>query len=168
MADLNTEIKTIIDAWGIKVVENAQKVLRDTIPPYKGGQDSALAGSVNFKVSASPYGYKFALWMNDYWINIEDGRGKNKTAPPTEPIEQFIRLRGLKLTPPKTLKGKRKTLSYDRKIKSLAYVIARSIGKKGIEPRPFQSKLMTQELKDELTTSLFSVLKKEFILSIKE
>ena len=117
MADLNTNIKTIIDAWGIKVVENAHKVLHDTIPPYGGGQDSALAGSVNFKVSASPYGYKCALMMNDYWINIEDGRGKNKTPPPTEPIEKFIRLRGLKIDPPKTLKGKRKTLSYDRKIK---------------------------------------------------
>lgn len=168
MADIRSEIKSVIDAWGIKVVDNAHKVLNETIPPYTMGQESKIAGSVGFKVFVTSDGAVFNLTMNKYWINIEDGRGKDKKAPPTKPIEQFIRLRNLRIEPPKTLKGKKRLLSEDRKIKSLAFVIARSIGKKGIKPRPFQNKLMTQELKDDLTASLLNVFKQDFILSIKE
>lgn len=73
--------------------------------------------------------------------------------PPVSAIEKWIEVRRI-LPKPMTLKSGKQVVP---SVKSLAYVIARSIGKKGIKPRPFMSKSIeeaTELFKDKLMVSL--------------
>lgn len=114
------------------------------------------------------------LRMADYWKFFEKGRGAGKM-PPSKPIEDWIKSRGLKVE--LTIKKKprkrgiskvQRTLSYDKKVRGLAFVIRRSIGKKGIKPRPFFDKVFNQGRVNQLKEMLAPVMREEFIIELKK
>lgn len=168
MADsLEQRVQAFIEDWAMKVQDSAIKVVDETVN-YSGGQSADLSSTIKTNVAVTGSGkVRFTLSMADYYKFIEMGRGKNKKAPPTKPIEDFIRKRGIKPTMPKTLKGKKRQASFDTRVKSLAFVIARSIGKNGIKPRPFIDKIVTPELKKELNDGLVEAFKQQFIIDLK-
>lgn len=169
MADnLEDKVKILVEDWAVKVQQSAIDTINKTVD-YSGGQSTALAGTVETEVSVVGSGQvRFVLKMADYYKFIEHGRSPNSKQPPTKPIEKFIRVRNLKLTPPKTLKGKAKSLSYDKQVKSLAFIIARSIGKKGIKAKPFVDDIITPELQTELKQGLAEAFKEYFIIDINK
>jgi len=167
MAEFEDRVKAFIEGWADKVQQSAIDVIDETVD-YSTGQSTDLSSTVRTNVTVTGKGsVRFTLSMADYYRFIEEGRKPNSKQPPTKPIEKFIRKRGLKLEPPKKLKGKRRQASFDTRIKSLAFVIARSIGKKGIKARPFVSKIVTPELQEELRTGLAQVFKQQFIIDLK-
>jgi hypothetical protein len=50
----------------------------------------------------------------------------------------------------------------------VSWLFAKSIGKKGIKPRPFMNKVITQDRIERLKQMLRPVIKRQFILDIKK
>jgi len=183
------EIVKVFDVWGLKLVEDLKAEL-DKMITHNGGQASDLSlKGINYKVVKSSGLITFQLSMYRYWEVIEKGRGAGKKAPPTQPIADWIKRtpglnskldqillgiqvkhRGISSRSRKGIVRKRglKQISHDLKVKRLSWMIARSIGKKGIKPRPFYHKVVNEARMNELKEMLKPVIKKQFILDIKE
>lgn len=195
MADsIQEQIVQVFDEWGTSLVTDLQEAIHNlkddkgrTIN-HKGGQTTDLEGSVNYKVVNQGGVISFKLSLAKHWKNVEDGRGANKTPPPVDAIDKFIRQKGLDVNKilldinarhkgiGKSLFGKKISKrnltslkgkqNYDWKVKTLAFLIARSIGKKGIKPRPFYDKVVTDERIQDLKNRLAPIIKKQFTIDL--
>ena len=89
-----------------------------------------LYDSVSYKLTIKENVVELYFTALDYWINIEDGRKPDSKMPPVDVIKKWMIVRGIPDKP------------------GVAFVIARSIGKKGIKPNPFlrQTKIEIKEL----------------------
>lgn len=115
-----------------------------------------LFDNVNFKLTVKESEMELYFTALDYWINIEEGRKPDSKMPPVDVIKKWMITRGIPDKP------------------GIAFVIARSIGKKGIKPNPFlrETKVEIQELvpsiKIALEKDLDSYLDKNIKGRIKE
>lgn len=185
MADLEDKIIKVLTIWGKDLV-NDTKAEIDKIVSHAGGQTSDLSGSVNYKVLNTGGSINFQLTMADYWVNVEDGRKPNLKPPPLKPIKDWIKKKNLPVDQillsvnikhrgqGKSLGGhtiKKRTLkaiTHERKVEMVSWLMAKSIGKKGIKPRPFMDKVITQQRMDKLKAMLAPVIKQHFVLEIKK
>lgn len=189
MADeLENKIINVLSRWGRDLV-NDMKAEIDRVVTHNGGQTSKLSGSVNYKVINRGGVISYQLTMNRYWEVVEKGRGAGKKAPPSKAIKEFIkqtdgltsnidkilldisvRHKGRSLRKKKSAITGRglKGMSFDKKLDSLSFMIARSIGRKGIKPKPFYDKVINDERLQELKELLAPVIKEQFILEIKK
>jgi uncharacterized short protein YbdD (DUF466 family) len=129
--------QTIIDSL-IKSLENNNKIA--------GGM---LAQSIEAKTKIFGQSISLQVYMNDYWKYVDSGRKKGSKQPPQDAMLKHIALRGEWhakrvndisnfYTNSKGLKVKRKNpLPKDKARKSLAFLIGRSIKRKGIKPTNF-------------------------------
>lgn len=129
--------QTIIDGL-IKSLENNNKIA--------GGM---LAQSIEAKTKIFGQSISLQVYMNDYWKYVDAGRKKGGKQPPQDAMLKHIALRGewhVKkvndiskfYTNSKGLKVQRKNpLPLDKARKSLAFLIGRSIKRKGIKPSNF-------------------------------
>jgi hypothetical protein len=184
-SELENKIIEVLTIWGQDLV-NDTKAEIDKIITHAGGQTSDLSGSVNYKVLNRNGVINFQLTMNDYWVNVEEGRKPNSTPPPLKPIKDWINkkhlpvdqillavnikhrgqgksLGGLKIT-----KRTLKTISHEKKVERVSWLFAKSIGKKGIKPKPFIDKVLTDDRMNKLKQMLAPVIKQQFILEIKK
>lgn len=195
-SELEKHIIDVFNAWGKTLVKDMKKAIHEIKDSkgrsinHGGGQSTRLEGSVDYKTINTGGVITFQLIMDKHWKNVEDGRGANKKPPPSSAIEKFIRqknlpvdkilldinlrhrgqgksLNGMKITK-RSLKSLEGRDNFDKKVKTLSWLIARSIGKKGIEPRPFINKVITQERLTELKEMLAPVIKNQFILDINK
>lgn len=180
--DINRLIVNVLTEWGEKVVNDVKAEIDSKIL-HNGGQASALSGSVNYKVINKGGEISWQLTMNPYWEVIEKGRGAGKKAPPSKPIKDWLRqneslVKSLdKVYAKVTVKAKKsgaltkrtKSLKdvFDKKLSGYAFMIARSIGKKGTKPRPFIHKVVNESRIDELKQMLAPILKQYYILEFK-
>lgn len=178
--DINKVIIEVLTRWGLDVV-NDMKAEIDNVVTHDGGQSSALSGSVNYKVINKGGEISWLLTMNPYWKYVEGGRRAGKKPPPSASIKEWIKqkeslkanidkiLGRVTVSKKKTALSKgTKSMSFDNKLNSLAFMIARSIGKKGIKPKPFFNKVINEARINELNELLAPVLKEYFILEFKE
>ena len=114
---------------------------KDKISEYASGK---LYKTINFEITKGSSNYIVTINLESYWIFLEKGRRAGAKMPPVSAIENWIKIR--KIIPrPVTLKsGKQRVPT----VKQLAYVIARSIAKRGIQPRPFMSESIDQTIED--------------------
>lgn len=185
MSDIEKEIKNVLTIWGLELVDDTKAEI-DKLVEHAGGQTSDLSGSVNYKVLSQGGNITFQLTMADHWVNVEDGRGPNLKPPPLKPIQEWINKKHLPVDKillavnikfrgqGKTLGGhviKKRTLksiTHERKVEMVSWMIAKSIGKKGIKPRPFLNKVLTTERMEKLKKMLAPVMRNHFILEIKK
>lgn len=185
MAELEQKIIEVLTDWGEDLV-NDTKAEIDKIIEHSGGQTSDLSGSVNYKVLNAGGNITFQLTMNDYYINVIDGRKPNSTPPPLKPIQDWINKKHLPVDKillnvnikhrgqGKSLGGhtikKRtlKTIAHERKVEMVSWMFAKSIGKKGIKPRPFLDKVLTDNRMNDLKQRLAPVIKNHFVLELKK
>lgn len=115
-----------------------------------------LFNSVDFKLTVKEREIELYFTALDYWINIEEGRKPNSKMPRVEEIRKWMITRGIPDKP------------------GTAFVIARSIAKKGIKPNPFlrETRVEIQELvpsiKIALEKDLDSYMDKNIKGKIKE
>lgn len=189
MADeLENKIINVLSRWGKDLV-NDMKAEIDRVVTHNGGQSSKLSGSVNYKVINKGGVISYQLTMNRYWEVVEKGRGANKKAPPSKAIKEFIKqteeltsnidniLLSISIKHKGISKRKRKGaitgrglkgMAFDKKLNSLSFMIARSIGRKGIKAKPFYDNVINDERINELKELLAPVMKEHFILEIKK
>lgn len=174
MTDLEKKIIEVLTIWGEDLV-NDTKAEIDEIFKDGGGQTSDLSGSVNYKVLNKGGVINFQLTMNDYYKFVEAGRKKGAKGVPTEVLgKQWQNSKNINaVTVLKEINIKagiksKKGLPYDKATKTLAFLIQRSIKKKGIKPRPFLNKVLTDERMNKLKQMLAPVIRNQFILEIKK
>lgn len=171
-------VEEIFNEFGTKLKEDLQQSLR-----YKGveydGADSRLSASIKFFYNKQTG--TFALSMNSYWEALNSGRGAGKTPPPIAPIENWIKRKGLftgislkrkeKLRVAKTTKTKAEVkqlrkISKEEVIRNQAFIIARSIGKKGYEGNHFVDEILNDGRLSVLRNDISKALGKEILISL--
>lgn len=83
-----------------------------------------LYNSINYRVESTDKGVKLYFVADKYYLNIENGRKAGGKMPPVEVIKRWMAIKGIKPRP-------------NQSINTTAYMISRSIQKKGIKPNPF-------------------------------
>jgi hypothetical protein len=146
---LDASIIAVEKKWAQKVVANAKSILLRN-KKIASGQ---LYNSIRYNVSSDGSIF-FEYAPEGKWV--ESGRRKGARQPPTNPIEKWIREKGLKGRDPKT----------GRYISNhtLAFLIARGISRDGIKPVPFMQLAIdqaTQQLLVDLEKSIAAYYQRE-------
>ena len=122
------------------IQETIQKVLSQRVYPfgfvkYRGlgdkGASGRLKNSVNVQVMPSEDRPIIRIFLEDYWIWVQNGRLPGKKGVPIQAIEQWIKDRGLT--------GRDKKGRFTKR-KSFAFAIQTNIKKFGIRPSNFLDK----------------------------
>ena len=114
---------------------------REHISEYASGK---LYKTIDYSITAQNDSYLVTINLEEYWKNISYGRKPGNRMPPVEAIENWIKIR--KIIPrPLILPNKKSIIPT---VKQLAFIIARSIAKKGIQPRPFMRETIEDTMKD--------------------
>lgn len=133
--DLSRRFFEILDDFGYELSKDLVQELLDKGVSGSGGTASELAGSIRFRVTRKP---SIIFTMNDYWEYVENGRRPGKK-PPIDNLIEWINWKGgssafkkisngLKL---KTQDRSGKPIAEEKKVKTLAFIIAQGIAKRG-------------------------------------
>jgi hypothetical protein len=177
---LSEDIKQILDAFADFTKNEVRKSARDKDITF-GGQDSRMLNDTNFitKYTTTSNSLKLTIEIvPEYARIVDEGRQSGKT-PPVEPIKQWIKRKGI-LKSERATKGTRQTKkakpSFEKRLTSMAFAVAKNIGKKGTIKRfgykgsNFWSDVMnSSDMNTEynkLKTNLLEVLKKEVDIEI--
>lgn len=109
-----------------------------------------LYRTISYSVSTGTGGWVISVSLADYWKYVEYGRRPGKM-PPVSAIENWIKVKQI-IPHSMTLKSGKTVIPT---IPQLSFLIARSIGRRGIAPRPLFNKS-------------FEAAKQQFIQVIKD
>lgn len=109
-----------------------------------------LYRTISYSVSTVNSGWVISVSLADYWKYVEYGRRPGKM-PPVSAIENWIKVKQI-IPHSMTLKSGKTVIPT---IPQLSFLIARSIGRRGIAPKP-------------LFKNSFEAAKKQFIQVIKD
>lgn len=104
-----------------------------------------LYNSVQYKVSVTDSSVKLSLNLEDYWINVENGRAAGKKMPPISVIRKWMLNKSI---PDKN---------------GLAYLISRKISKKGIKAKHY-----LRQTKNEVIPNYMDDITKAINQDLKE
>ena len=110
-----------------------------------------LYRTVSYSVSTVSSGWVISVSLADYWKYIENGRRAGAKMPPVSAIENWINVKQI-VPHSMTLKSGKTVIPT---IPQLSFLIARSIGQRGIPPKP-------------LFKNSFEAAKQQFIQVIKD
>lgn len=106
-----------------------------------------LYNSVQYKVNVTETSIRLSLNLEDYWINVEEGRVAGKKMPPLSVIRKWMLSKGI---PDKN---------------GLAYIISRKISKKGIKAKPYLKQTKNEVIPnylDDITKAINKDIKESF------
>lgn len=174
-----TNLGTVLEGYSKKITEALKKNLEnhDSIASHK------LWQSIQFPVTIFGTKYTATLKMEDYWKYVDEGRKPGKM-PPTAPLVKWIsqkaidartillgieaRRKGMSIgRRNKSIKQRSRDMSALSAAKSLAYIIAKKIEKKGIEPTNFYSDVWTDKLKADIQRDVSIATNKDIAIEIK-
>jgi hypothetical protein len=171
------EIDSIINHFGTKLSVDLMNSMNEALA-RKNGQQADIrfnqviertADGVNIKIVAD----------KEHWIYIEDGRKPGKM-PPSEAFgkkwqnklginpSNIIYELTVKYKQSKKINTKTKKLTFDKASKSLAFLIARSIGKKGVKPKPFIDRVVNDGRIAKFSKDLADAMGKEIAININK
>ena len=110
-----------------------------------------LYKTISYSVSTVNSGWVISVSLADYWKYIENGRRAGAKMPPVSAIENWINVKQI-IPHSMTLKSGKTVVPT---IPQLSFLIARSIGQRGIPPKP-------------LFKNSFEAAKQQFIQVIKD
>ena len=166
---LKDEIDSVIIPFGDKLAIDLKVSLEQALKAggSKNPQESAVTFQPEYKVTEQGVSISITT-EQDYWKYIENGRKAGKMPPPNKLGKAWQSSQ--KIDPRKVIaeiniknnpKSKRKQLSFDAATKQLSFIIARSIGRKGLKPRPFIDRVLNDGRIAQLTKDLAKVMSKE-------
>ena len=132
---------------------------REKIKEYASGK---LYNTINFEITKGSSNYIVTINLEEYWKNISYGRKPGSRMPPIEAIKNWIEYKKILPRPIQLKSGKTVLPSTEQ----LAFVIARSIGKNGIEARPIARETVDQ-LNNEFIGDIKASIQRD-IMSIIE
>ena len=116
-----------------------------------------LYRTISYSVSTVSSGWVISVSLADYWKYIENGRRAGAKMPPVSAIENWIKVKQI-IPHSMTLKYGKTVIPT---IPRLSFLIARSIGRRGIPPKPLFKKSFVaakqqfiQVIKDAITQDI--------------
>lgn len=132
---------------------------REKIKEYASGK---LYNTINFEITKGSSNYIVTINLEEYWRNISYGRKPGSRMPPVEAIEKWITVK--KIIPrPLILPNKKSIIPT---VQQLAFIIARSIAKKGIQAKPFMRETIAETI-ETFKDKLIITLKEDIISEIQ-
>jgi len=178
---LDDEIEKLFNDFGLKFTDDLRTELIRKGVTGTGGQESSLAGSIKPITSSGADGVSLEIIIDAkskegkaYWRYVDEGRRGGKR-PPMQAIKEWIKQKGIS---PKELKStnsvkKKVKQSFDKRVTTLAFMIARKIGSKGTIKRfgykgaDFLDPILKDGRTVELQKEISALLKKDIVLNIK-
>lgn len=166
MPNLEDSIKQVTDNWAVKLstdlLDSLNKALKE------GGSTNPNPSALQFNpvITTTKDGIKIEIVSNyEYWYWVEYGRKKGKMPPPEVFGKKWQNKLGInankviaEINIKKGIKSKPKKINYDRNVKTLSFLIARSVGKKGYKARPFIDRIINDGRITTLTEQLAKVI----------
>lgn len=144
-SDFKHTMKALND-FGQKIVDNYKAELEAC-----NYQDGQLYRTLSYSVKTDNSSWLISISLEEYWRYIENGRRPGAKMPPLDVIEKWINVRQI-IPHSMTLKSGKTVIP---SVKQLSFLIARSIGRRGIPPKPLFKKS-------------FEAAKQQFIQVIKD
>ena len=149
MAFTNTQ--TALRSIGGLTVQRLSQGLKESNSDASGELDQ----SISFKIRSSSKKIELNITMLDYWGAVDEGRKAGKQ-PPIDKIKEWLTYPNVR---DKIRFGQNDSEFSDSERNSLAYLIARKIGKQGTKgtnfaTNVFESSLITKELPEVLTDAI--------------
>lgn len=116
----NKQLKKSIEKYGKDYIKELVKQLLQADKKATG----KLINSLDYEILETVNGVTFVIKGEAYLKYVDGGRKPNSTPPPMKQIKKWISARGIKFS-----SGKKKLTQTQT-----AFIVARSIGKKGIKP----------------------------------
>jgi hypothetical protein len=135
-----TNLRKQLEILGVESIGFITKILVENDKQVTGN----LIKSLDFKIIKDIDGLFLQILAAPYFKNVDEGRRPGKM-PPTKPIQKWADRRGIRI---------KNTTS-----QQTAFVIARSIGKKGIKPLNITNKLIDNIMKNKDTIIKAGVVK---------
>ena len=139
-----TNLKKQLEILGVESIAYLTKILAENDKQVTGN----LIRSLDFKVIQDINGLMLNISAIDYFKYVDEGRKPGKM-PPIKPIQSWVSKRGIIIA--------NQTLS------QTAFVIARSIGRKGIKPLR-----LTEKLIDNIISKKEELIKKGAVKDIQD
>jgi hypothetical protein len=170
------DIDAIIIQWGDKLAIDLKASLEAALK--LGGSKNVQESSVTFqpKYTINEQGTKIEIvTKQEHWKYIELGRKPGKMPPPNKlgkdwQLSQKIDARKviaeINIKHNKGLRRKSKGLSFDAAAKQLSFIIARSIGKKGLKPRPYIDSVLKDGRITQLTKDISKAMSKDIKIEL--
>jgi hypothetical protein len=127
-----TNLKKQLEILGVESIGFITKILVENDKQVTGN----LIRSLDFKIIKDIDGLLLQILAAPYFKNVDEGRRPGKM-PPTKPIQKWAERKGIKI----------KNMTNQQ----TAFVIARSIGKKGIKPLNITNKLIDNIMRNKDT-----------------
>lgn len=169
------QIAVALNPFAKKLAEDINKSLNDQLSKEHSRVQEASLRAEPLIITGGDLVRLQIVMSGGYWIYLKSGRRIGAKQPPSDAFgKKWQNLHGIDarqvlidIRRKKGLKvpGKR-SLNYDKAVKSLSFIIARSIKKKGIRPKPFIDNVLNDGRLDELRNLLFPIIKKDFELQI--
>lgn len=129
----------LFNQFGQQGIDRIKEIVLASNKNASGKFRDSLEYKLNFDLEKFSYQLEFSGIK--YEINIRDGRRKGAKMPPTEPIQAWMKIRGIPL--------------------KNTFQVKRAIAEKGIQPFDFNAKAFNNLQIDELAESITEVLQKE-------
>lgn len=120
-------LRRVLEDYAKSAADTYSDKIRKGRPPYGSKSASGRLEQVGFQVSDGDMRFEVQLELQDYWKYVESGRKPGKF-PPVSAILQWIKVKPV--IPRPDDRGRIPTQQ------QLAFLIARSIARNGIEPFP--------------------------------
>jgi len=154
---VSLSVDDILNNFGVQTV----KQLADNLNQKKINASGKLQESINFKYPLNGDTYNFELSLLDYYEFVDKGRKPGKQ-PPRGKIFEWIRQKDLS-----GATGKVGLIKDDfKRRKTLAFLIARKIGKFGTKPTNFFSSVVNRSAINKLKNDIAEALGRDVVFTI--
>ena len=159
-----------------KILENYKQIIFDALSESITKNDKVARGgliqSISINIRSFATNMVMEISMADYWKYVDRGRKKGSKMPPIDAMLKHIANRGINYkgiqNTYKNKKGqlvkRKKPLAKDKALRTLAFLIGRSISKKGIKPTNFVDEAFDNNILDNMSKELSTALGREILI----
>jgi hypothetical protein len=159
-----------------QILENYKQIIIDAIADSLEKNDRIAKGllvqSISINIRSFATNMVMEISMADYWKYVDGGRKKGSKMPPIDAMLKHIANRGINYkgiqNSYKNKKGqlvkRKKPLAKEKALRTLAYLIGRSISKKGIKPTNFVDEAFDNNILDNMSKDLSTALGREILI----
>lgn len=159
-----------------KILENYKQIIIDALADSLEKNDRIAKGllvqSISINIRSFATNMVMEISMADYWKYVDGGRKKGSKMPPIDAMLKHIANRGINYkgiqNNYRNTKGilvkRKKPLAKEKALRTLAYLIGRSISKKGIKPTNFVDEAFDNNILDNMSRDLSTALGREILI----
>jgi hypothetical protein len=159
-----------------KILENYKQIIFDALAESLNKNDKVARGgliqSISINIRSFATNMVMEISMADYWKYVDGGRKKGSKMPPIDAMLKHIANRGINYkgiqNTYKNKKGqlvkRKKPLAKEKALRTLAFLIGRSISKKGIKPTNFVDEAFDNNILDNMSRDLSTALGREILI----